>query len=554
MIRDFSRNIVQIQCDCLGQTVPLTKLDKASWKAPAGLSRLSVRYQVYAWDMSVRSAHLDTQHAFYNGTSVFLGVDGQQNDQVVVELQPPDSPELSHWRVATALPEKSVDEAGFGEYLAADYDELIDHPVEMGAFERVTFLACGIPHELVLTGRHHTDLNRVVRDLTRICEHHIRFFGEPAPMDRYVFLVMVVGTGYGGLEHRASTSLLISAENLPVPDQQEIDETYLNFLGLCSHEYFHTWNVKRIKPAVFVPYKLESESYTRLLWFFEGVTSYYDDLALLRCGLIDVDRYLPLLAKTLTRVQQGSGRLLQSVTDSSFDAWNKFYKQDENAPNAIVSYYAKGSLIALCLDGEIRKHSGGEASLDTLMRNLWQLWLKDGEGLTETQPQELASTIAGADLKDFFQQALYGTTELPMSSVLGMFGIEVQWRSRQSAKDTNDGKSLEAVVPWMGADYVEDKTGIRLTQVLSNGPAEIAGLAAGDVIVAMDRMLVGVGGVDAMLKRYLSQQTISLHYFRHGVLHDTVMDVRISPEDTCTLELVDVAKASSWFSGNLYPN
>ncbi|MEE9321202.1 MAG: PDZ domain-containing protein [Granulosicoccus sp.] len=579
MVRDFSRNIVEITAESNGAFVPLEKLDKSSWAAPEGLTQLSLHYIVYAWELSVRAAHFDRNHAFFNGSSVFLCVDGQSDESVSVDLKCPKHDKGKHWQVATALPARAIDKNGFGLYQARNYDELIDHPVEMSNFERVEFSACGIPHELVLTGACHFDRERLAADLTRICEHHIRFFGKPAPVDRYVFLVMVVGSGYGGLEHRASTALLISRDNLPVSGEQAIDDKYLDFLGLCSHEYFHTWNVKRIKPARFVPYELNAESYTRLLWFFEGITSYYDDLALVRSGLIDTDCYLGLLAKTLTRVQRGAGRRLQSVTDSSYDAWHKFYKQDENAPNAIVSYYAKGALIAMCLDVEIRRATGGMKTLDTLMRQLWQHWLDSEEGLAEDEPELLASKIAGVELKDFFSRALYSTEELPLEEALAYLGVELNWRQRKSSNDSGTAipKKAEPVqesttgqaknndseqdqsdikvdemegVPWLGAILKEQNGCVKVVQVMSGSPAQDAGLAGGDTLVALECQSVSVEGVERLLRRYADEGTITVHYFRLGELLETSLPIRSPALDTATLTRTDEKSIESWLVGN----
>jgi predicted metalloprotease with PDZ domain len=288
------------------------------------------------------------------------------------------------WRVATSLPELGAKRYGFGTYIAFDYDELIDHPVEMGDFALATFKAHGIQHDIVVTGRvPNLDMERLQQDLKAICETQIAFF-EPktkkAPMDRYVFLTMAVGDGYGGLEHRASTALICARADLPTtaaPKTAERSEGYVTFLGLCSHEYFHTWNVKRIKPAVFAPYDLQVENYTPLLWLFEGFTSYYDDLMLVRSGIISEATYFKLLGKTVGSVLRGSGRTKQSVAESSFDAWTKYYRQDENAPNAIISYYTKGSLVGLAFDLTIRAKTGGAKSLDDVMRALWERYGRD---------------------------------------------------------------------------------------------------------------------------------------------------------------------------------
>ncbi|MGQ7845481.1 M61 family metallopeptidase [Granulosicoccus sp. 3-233] len=554
MIRDFSRNIVQIDASSMGKDIVLTKQDKSSWQAPAGLTQLTVRYRVYAWDLSVRAAHVDSTHAFFNGTSVFLAVKGQEEAPHEVDFERPVHDTRKSFELATSLPAANTDETGFGRYVAGNYDELIDHPVELGTFKRLRFEAGGVPHEIIFTGACHFDEQRVVDDLQRICEYEIEFFGQPAPMDRYLFLVMVVDAGYGGLEHRSSTALMITRENLPVVGDAEISDAYLNFLGLCSHEYFHTWNVKRIKPARFIPFELREESYTELLWFFEGMTSYYDDLILVRAGLIDRKKYLTVLAKTLTRVQRGAGRLVQSVTESSFDAWHKFYKQDENSPNAIVSYYAKGALVALCLDALLRESSDDQQTLDTLMRLMWSRWQETGRGLEEDEPQRLAASLVETDLSQFFDRALYSTQELPVEKALSFMGVCLQWRSRTSSTDAGgvsesseeSADPVPPVAPWLGATVTDAPGGVRLVQVMKGGPAERAGLAGGDLLIAMNNLSVSVADVDRHLARHADLAEFDIHFFRLGQLHRSVLPVEPPPEDTADLRIVDGARLDSW--------
>ncbi len=548
MIRDFSKNIITIDAASGANPVELMKLDKTTWQAPAGLKALTLHYVVYAWDLSVRTAHLDANHGFFNGTSVFLSADGHEASEHTVNLVPSDSDACLGWQVATSLKPRDVNDEGFGLYEAIDYDDLIDHPVEMGNFERVSFTAAGLQHELVLTGRYHTDIQRIVKDLIVICEYQIKFFGEPSPVqDKYVFLVMVVGEGYGGLEHRASTALLVSRDDLPVPGDEERSEKYVQFLGLCSHEYFHTWNVKRIKPAVFVPYELAAESYTELLWFFEGMTSYYDDLLLVRCGLVTPDTYLKLLGKIVTRVQRGAGRLVQSVTESSFDAWSKFYKQDENAPNAIVSYYAKGAMVAVCLDAEIRKATAGKKSLDDVMQTLWQNWLSTGgAGIDEHEPQRIASDIAGVDLSDFFDNALYSTDELPMQAALEQLGVDLNYRARSSATDLGGEAAKTSLPAWVGANVSSAPGGVKITHVFNNGAALAAGLAAGDTVVALDYVSVSVASFADDLVRQQSEEVVTVHYFRLGELHVASLPILSPPKDTAVLSVADEARFNTW--------
>ena len=354
MIREFARNIVSLRACSGRRALALTKIDKHTWRAAPCSDALVVEYEVYAWDLSVRAAHLDETHGFFNGASVFLRVHGQDQGVHALDIMRPVGRSYAAWRVATSLPRgRGTPAYGFGRYEAESYDALIDHPVEMGGFTLVEFFACGVPHAVTITGRHDCDTARLAADLTRICEAHIRLFhgaraiAGAVPFASYLFLVLAVGEGYGGLEHRASTALICARNDLPHAGLKETSEGYRSFLGLCSHEYFHVWNVKRIKPAAFTPYDLTQENYTRLLWAFEGFTSYYDDLILLRADVISLTEYLDAVARTIRQVMRGTGRNKQSVAESSFDAWVKYYRQDENTPNATVSYYTKGSLVAL---------------------------------------------------------------------------------------------------------------------------------------------------------------------------------------------------------------
>src|SRR5471032_254159 len=519
MIREFSRNIVRIRAESDGQPVTLAKLDKHSWQAAPlkdHAASLTVHYEVYAWDMSVRAAHMDQNHAFYNGTSVFLRVLGQEDQPHVVDIQRPDDEAAKTWRVATSLPELKAKRYGFGTYIASNYDELIDHPVEQGDFALATFKAHGIPHDIIISGRvPNLDLPRLSADLKKICETQIAFF-EPktkkAPMDRYVFMTLAVGDGYGGLEHRASTALICASADLPstAAASKDISDGYLQYLGLCSHEYFHTWNVKRIKPAAFAPYNLQVENYSPLLWLFEGFTSYYDDLMLVRAGIIDEARYYKLLAKTVNSVLRGSGRTKQSVADSSFDAWHKYYRQDENSPNAIISYYTKGSLIALGLDLTLRAKTGGAKSLDDVMQALWQRYGRDfyqggGHGVTPAEAEALFDEIGGGKFKAFFDKYVRGTDDVPLAKLLAPFGVTYA-DERKSAK------------PSLDVNLGRDGNDAKLSNVHEGGAAHRAGMSAGDVLVALDGLRIMASNLDALLARYKVGANVELHAFRRDEL------------------------------------
>jgi predicted metalloprotease with PDZ domain len=540
MIRDFAKNVVSFAATADGRTVAVEKLDKQTWRCPPCEAPLTVTCEVYAWDLSVRGAHLDTTHAYFNGPAVFPRVHGWEERPCLLEIQPPVGVEYKAWQVATSLVRHGASPHGFGMYRAEDYSDLLDHPVEMGEFALARFEACGVPHEVAVTGRHRADLERLAGDLRRVCEQHIALFGQPPPMDRYLFLVTAIGEGYGGLEHRRSTSLLCSRDDLPRAGEREIREAYRSLLGLASHEYFHLWNVKRITPAAFVPYDLGREVHTRLLWAFEGITSYYDDLALVRSGLITPQSYLELLGQTVTRVLRGRGRFRQSVAESSFDAWTKFYRQDENAPNAIVSYYAKGALVALALDLIVRRDTQDHRSLDDIMRALWERHGTTGEGVPEDGIERLAQEVSGLDLRDFFRLAVHGTEDLPLNELLESVGIELELRPAES--DTDKGgkpaakdSAVLAARPVLGLRLARGE--LRVAQVFDGGAAQQAGIAAGDEIIALDGLRATRDRLDRMLEGYVPGDTVRVDLFRRDELMSFAVHLQPAPVDTCVMRL-----------------
>ena len=527
MIREFARNIVRIAATSKGKEVALRKLDKHTWQAAPCNGPLNISYEIYAWDLSVRAAHLDQGHGFFNGTSVFFRVLGQEDTAHEVEIAPPAGRRYADWRVATTLPRMRGTKAyGFGLYRAANYDELIDHPVEMGTFTLATFRACGVPHDIVITGEHDCDLRRLAADLKQICEHQLRFFHGPRanpgniPYPRYVFMTLALSEGnYGGLEHRASTALICGRNDLPYVGMQGMTDSYRTFLGLCSHEYFHNWNVKRIKPAAFTPYDLTRENYTSLLWAFEGFTSYYDDLVLVRAGLISQQEYFELVAKTAQSVLRGAGRKKQAVAESSYDAWTKYYRQDENAPNAIVSYYTKGSLVGLCLDLLLRRETGGKRSLDDVMKLLWRDFGSKGIGVPEDGIEQASYMVAGPAAKRvlaaFFRTAVYGTDDLPLQNLLAGAGIEFKIEPGSAAT--------------LGARTASAPDGVKLTHVLDGGGAQQAGLSAGDVVIAVNSLKASLAGLEKQLARKRKGASVVVHAFRRDELLERV--VKLGPAE-----------------------
>jgi predicted metalloprotease with PDZ domain len=542
LIREFARHVVSIRAQSGRRAVALAKLDKHTWVCAPARAPLTVTMEVYAFDSSVRGAFLDASRGFFNGAAVFLRPLGLELRRCDVDILRPAGARYRNWRVATAMQRAGAAAHGFGAYRAADYDELIDHPVEMGEFTLATFQACSVPHDIAITGRHGADMRRLCNDLEKLCEWQIRLFGEPAPMDRYVFLVTALGEGYGGLEHRASSALLCSREDLPRPGAKEIGDGYRAFLGLCSHEYFHAWNVKRIRPAAFAAGDLGRESYTGLLWAFEGITSYYDDLALVRSGLISEEQYLEILGRSITNLLRTGGRFRQTVAEASFDAWIKHYRQDENSPNSQVSYYLKGSLIALCLDLLIRTRTRARKSLDDVMRALWREHGLTGVGVAEDDMERLAREVTGLRLRSFFDRALRSLEELPLKQVLAAAGLDVHLRAAASSSDRGGKSAAASSAPaplTLGARTAEDASGVKLTHVLRGGPAQAAGLAPGDVILALDGLKVNAKNIEQRLAAAAADHPLTVHAFRRDELLAFRVRPRPAPLDTAWLAVRD---------------
>jgi len=480
LVREFSKNLQNLVARQRARIRELHQIDKNHWEVACDPgTTLELQYEVYALDNSVRTAWLDSQRGFFNGTSLFLQVEGVSDQPHAVELVGGERRLL--WKVATGLTPVKVDRRGWGHYLAQDYDALVDCPVEMGAFWSGSFVAGGIRHQMVVAGATASfDGQRLLDDTQRICENAIRLWhgksrglaGQP-PHENYVFMLNAVEEAYGGLEHRNSTALIAARKDLPrllgkgVPARQP--EGYTTLLGLISHEYFHTWNIKRLRPAEFTNLNYAQENYTRLLWFFEGFTSYYDDLLLRRARLIDDANYLRLLTKTVNQVLQTPGRQVQSVAQASFDAWVKYYRQDENTPNATVSYYTKGACVALCLDLSLRAQ--GQATLDDLMRGLWRRCA--GGPMTEQDLRDELRALTGRAWDREIAAWVHGRRDLPLQDLLERQGVAVLAEPSQPAQA-------------LGLRVTEQATGVQVKAVLRGGAAESAGFAAGDEWLAIE--------------------------------------------------------------------
>ena len=525
LIREFSKHIESVRAyDEEGRLLEIQKFEKNKWRLfNTDHELITVEYDVYAYDLSVRGAYVDQTRLYVNPACACLGLEGQEDKAVEVELFLPD--ELKHFQLATGMASKSLVKGRF-TLKAKNYAELIDAPFELAEQTRFSFEANGIPHEFVVSGKHAMNAARMQQDIEKICATEISMFGS-APFSNYTFMTMATANSYGGLEHPNSTSLISPREDLPKANEpEEPSEDYQRFLGLCSHEYFHSWLVKFIRPENFVNYDLNKEGYTSLLWIFEGFTSYYDDLILLRSGVISQASYIKLLKTQIDRYLQNPGRFVQSVSESSFDAWVKFYRQDENSNNAGTSYYNKGCLVALCLDLGLRLRG---SSLDALMCKLYENAQK-GIQVHERTIVELCNELTGDNWIEQINHLINTTDELPLDQLFPEFGLSYSLK--------ND-KSLP-----LGLKLVEKPEGVLVQSARRDGAAAQAGLSAHDVIIAID----GLKATMKLVEKYAKQEgSYSILAFRRDELMS--FDVKASGSELTEVELKveDQAKAEKWF-------
>ena len=528
LIRDFSKHIESIKAFSAEGTkrqITLERIDNDHWRLPPCNGPIEVLSTVYAFDSSVRAAYLDTERAFFNATSLCLAVKGQEHLPCSLAIGAPEAAFADHWTVQTTLRAAKTDERGFGFYLAQNYDDLLDHPLAMGEFQLVHWKSNGVAHRMAIQGCNHiVDAKRLAQDLQAICTSTIDLF-EPkskhAPFNEYLFLVNAVLNGYGGLEHRNSTALLCRRDQIPQENILFEESAYREFLGLCSHEYFHAWLVKRIQPKAFQPYDLAKRNHTRLLWVFEGFTSYYDDLQLLRSKRINLKTYLNLVADNWNGILRGPGRHKQSLADSSFDAWTKYYQADENTPNTVVSYYGKGALVALGLDLQIRAFTKNKQSLDDLMRLLWNKHGVTLDGITEDGLDDLIFELLGNGFAKIWNEMkaryIFGTEDIPLQKWIGSNLISVKTKSQST---------LEKLKLQFGMRHTDAHGWLQATHVLDGGIAQAAGLSAGDLLASIDGQRVPGARWDRVLGSLSENSHARITFYRDDLEHERMVSMQ----------------------------
>jgi predicted metalloprotease with PDZ domain len=531
MVREYARHLQEFAAyDEHDQPLPWRKTAKETWRVEhAGQTHIRVRYKVYANELTVRTSHLDPSHGYFNGACVFLYLVGRTNEALSIDVLTPHT-----WRVDTGMtPRGDVvddDEGRCWPFQVADYDELVDSPVECGTQRVLPFTVDDIPHRIVIWGHGNEDEDRLVADTRRIVEIQRDFFGG-LPYEHYLFLLHLTDGRGGGLEHHNSASNMLGRWSF------RPERAYERYLSLTSHELFHAWNVKRLRPETLGPFDYSAENYTRLLWAMEGVTSYYDELLLVRAGLMAPERYLEKVADEIVRLQEQPGRHLQSLEQSSFDTWIKLYRPDENSTNSSISYYLKGSLVCLLLDLEIRRRSEGACSLDDVQRYLYQAYPAAGSGIPE-QDAYLAAieTVAGTHdgaFRDFFARYISGTEELDYERAFDHAGLALHWGYRSPPP----GGSTPA---WLGATLSSQNQHAIVRNVRSDGPAYAAGLSANDEILAIDGWRIrSEADLHARLAEHAPGDTINLSLFRGDILIELAVVLTAAPYDQLTITRID---------------
>jgi predicted metalloprotease with PDZ domain len=517
LVREYARHIQNFRVDA---SLGWSKLAKNHWQVQTqGLSEITVRYQVFANELTVRTNHLDASHGYFNGAALFFYVPGYQQEPVRVTIQPPP-----RWRVTTPLPLSEQPEAYGSSFEAPDFDTLVDSPFEIGQHPLYEFEVLGKPHRLAIWGQGNANPAQIVADTQKIIETEAALFGG-LPYDDYLFILHQTAQGFGGLEHKNACSLIYPRFGF------QAEESYQRFMQLVAHEFFHLWNVKRIRPKALEVFDYDAENYTPSLWFSEGTTSYYDVMLPFRAGIYDARTCLRLLSKEITRFLTTPGRQVQPLSESSFDAWIKLYRRDANSDNNQISYYLKGEMVSLLLDLLIRARHANQRSLDDVLRRLWQEFGQPEVGFTPEQLEAVIASVTNTDLTDFFQHCLHSTEELSFNEYLEPFGLRLV------------AESTAELPPFLGLNASSDGGRELIRFVEFGSPAQQAGIDPDDELLALDGIRVKASQLVDRLKNYRPGDTIQLTVFHQDELR--TYPVRLAAPRPKTYHIVAVDSPSA---------
>ena len=493
LVREYARHVQDlVATDAGGQALASGKVSKNHWQiATEGIDKIVVKYRVFANELTVRTNHLDGTHGYFNGAALFFFVPGLEQQEVRVKVIPPQP----DWQVSTTL---AAVRGETNTFVTPDFDTLVDTPIEVGTQQIYDFEVLSKPHSWAVWGKGNVNMERLIEDTTKIIETEAEMF-DGLPYEQYLFLLHLSGSGYGGLEHKDSCTL-----NYPRFGFRD-REKYERFLQLVAHEFFHLWNVKRIRPQALEKFDYETENYTTSLWFCEGMTSYYDILIPLRAGIYNRQTYLKNLSKDINRYLNTIGRKVQPLGESSYDAWIKLYRRDAYSDNNQISYYLKGQLVSLLLDLLIRAKHNNKRSLDDVMRLMWERFGKDETGFSETQLRDTIAEVAAENLDDFFTDYLETTKELPLDDYLNSFGLYLKTVE-------------ESDIPYVGIKVQSENNRETIQFVATDSPAALAGIDAKDELLAIDGIKVDAKSLNERLKNYQVQDTIEVTIFHKDEL------------------------------------
>lgn len=491
LVREYAKHLQDFAAFAGKKPLSWRKISKNHWQVEtSGFSEVIVHYRIFANELSVRTNHLDTTHGYFNGAGLFLRLPGWESQPIQVNIVPP----YPEWQVTTPLP---LVTGVVNTFCATDFDTLVDSPFEIGCHELYHFEVLGKPHELAIWGQGNFQVQRIIADIKKIIEVEARLFGG-LPYEQYLFLLHLFSQAYGGLEHKNCCSLIY--QRFGFCDRDKYDR----FMQLIAHEFFHLWNVKRIRPKALEVFDYDSENYTPSLWFCEGTTSYYDLLIPLQAGIYDAKSFLNNWGKEITKFLNTPGRQVQSLSESSFDAWIKLYRQDANSGNSQISYYLKGEMVSLLLDLLIRSLHGNKRSLDHVMQKMWQKFGIEEVGYTPEQLQQVIESVAGIDLSDFFKRYIDGTDELPFNDYLEPFGLHI-------VPDVEEE-------PYLGIRVNTENGRDLIKFVDANSPAQLVGLDPGDELLAINGFKVTGSQLSDRLKDYQSSNIIQVTVFHQDEL------------------------------------
>jgi len=492
LVREYSRHLQDFTATARDSSLPLPsrKLSKNHWQlSTKDIAAITIRYRVFANDLTVRTNHLDTTHGYFNGAALFFYLPGWEKQRIRVKIATP----YPHWQVTTPLPEL---EGSPHTFEAEDFDTLVDSPFEIGSHQVYNFEVLGKSHQLAIWGKGNAQAEKIIEDTKKIIATEAALYGE-LPYDRYLFLLHLSHQGFGGLEHKNCCSL-----NYPRFGFRKTGQ-YNRFMQLITHEFFHLWNIKRIRPKALEEFDYDRENYTTSLWFCEGVTSYYDMVIPLRAKIYDIPTFLEILSKEISRFLTTPGRKVQPLHESSFDAWIKLYRRDAHSDNSQISYYLKGEMVSLVLDLLIRSRHENRRSLDHVMKQMWQDFGKDEIGYTPSQLQAVIESVAGIDLTDFFARYIHGTDELPLAQYLSYFGLVL---SPVMEKEP---------VPYLGIKAKVENGSDKILFVTAGSPAAVAGIDPGSELLALDGIRVTAEQLNERLGNYRAGDTVAITLF-HG--------------------------------------